>query len=107
MVPLVFFFFLMNIPPVHPWDTNQENYNGLFKGFFEENKTIFSLVRKSGERKYKLVGAHLVSAHAPFFIPTGAQQSGGMKKWPSTLDFRGFFCYNIQILRRKRGRLRR
>ena len=50
MVPLVFFFFLMNIPPVHPWDTNQENYNGLFKGFFEENKTIFSLVRKSGVR---------------------------------------------------------
>ena len=51
MVPLVFFFFLMNIPPVHPWDTNQENYNGLFKGFFEENKTIFSLVRKSGKFK--------------------------------------------------------
>src|SRR3972149_12083001 len=52
MVPLVFFFFLMNIPPVHPWDTNQENYNGLFKGFFEENKTIFSLVRKSGHTQY-------------------------------------------------------
>jgi len=33
---------------VYPWDTHQENADGLKKGLFGKNQTVFSLVRKSG-----------------------------------------------------------
>src|SRR3990172_679026 len=38
----------MNIPLVYPWDTHQGNADGLKKGLFGKNQTVFSLVRKSG-----------------------------------------------------------